>query len=625
MLDISYKDDRGNELDKLREELKKLRSQNAEFRKIIAEQAAQLTRVDAGKGPQNSDQESVKTEACREARQKAGKRKRKRPNENAPEEPASNRRKLVNPESLLNALLSRSPSPIKSPKIHTRKVLPASPEKSPRKQTRKVRQLKKERTKAVKPITTDKRQAKAKLSPLEDKPEQQAKLPYNPIGGSVSPNNLKEKSSALQMIEQTNDDFGSLPKVELQIEKDGFCPLCGLEYCDCSDDELDFGASADELPREFNCEMCTYSTSNEKYYLNHIHNCDYSGQKATMTKVSKQEKNETRREEIPSGRYKQVMCKHFITFGKCQFGKNCTFRHGEGDMGGMVNQEQFPIIQTPMINRVPVMYPQGQMLNAASIENNKQFILIPRQGQVQGNDSLFPGRGVVFLSNIHPKATDKILLGALRHHLGGERVEFRNHVQICNGCAVVCFKRSELAGQLLNSLPFTVFHEVVEVSTEGVPTTPAPVIQHPVPPVMQHPVPRQNWVNNPSFGSVTPNLHPGVVIVSGMKPNINNKYLLGALRRHFGGMRIEVTNHIEVTNGIAVVRFQDPAMVGKLMGSLPLKIFDDAVDVRLPQPDEVISEYNVETPQWNGGFHVLPATADRRFNNLGAINRYNSM
>jgi len=624
MLDINYKDARGDELDKLREELKKLRSQNAEFRKIIAQQAAQLKRVDAEKGPQNSEQESVKKEACRETKQKADKRKRKRSNDKASEEPASNRRKLVTAESLLNALISRSPSPAKSPKIDTPKVVSASPEKSPRKQTRKARLVKKERTKSVKPITTGKRRAKAKLCSLENIPEQE-KLPYNPTGGSVSPNNLKEKPSAVRMVEQTDEDFASLPKVELQTVKDGFCPLCGLEYCDCSDDELDFGVSADESPREFNCEMCTYSTSNEQYYLNHIHNCDYSGQKATMTKVSKQEKNETQRDEIPVGRYKQVMCKHFLTFGKCQYGKNCTFRHGEGDMGGMVNQQQFPIIQTPMINRVPVMYPQGQMLNAPSIENNKQFILIPRQGQEHGNEPLFPGPGVVFLSNIHPKTTDKILLGALRHHLGGERVEFRNHVQICNGCAVVCFKRAELAGQLLNSLPFQVFHQDVEISREGVPTMSAPAIQHPVPPVMQHPVPLQNWVNNPSFGSVNPNIHPGVVIVSGMKPNINNKYLLGALRRHFGGSRIEVTNHIEVTNGIAVVRFKDPAMVSKLMGSLPLKIFDDFVDVRIPQPGEVINEYNMETPQWNGGFHVLPASTDRRFNNLGAINRYNSM
>jgi len=633
MLDINYKDSRGDELDKLREELKELRSQNAEFRKIIAQQAAQLKRVDAGKGPQNREEQSVKTEACREAKQKTVERKRKRPNEKASEEPASNRRKLVTAKSLLNALLSRSPSPAESPKKHIRKVVSTSPEKSPSKQTQKVRQIKKEKTKSLTPIKIGKRQAKAKLSPHGDKTEQQEEPPCKPIIGSVSPNNLKKKPSAHKMVEQTEEDSASLPTVELQAVKGGFCPLCGLEYCDCSDDELDFGVSADESPREFNCEMCTYSTSNEKYYLNHIDNCDYSGQKATMTKVSKQENNERQRDETPLGNYKRVMCKRFITFGKCQYGNNCTFRHGQGDIGGMVNQQQFPIIQSQMTNRVPLVYPQAQMLNATSIQNNKQFILIPRQGQEHGTDSLFPGPGVVFLSNIHPKTTDKILLGALRHHLGGERLEFKNHVQICNGCAVICFKEAELANQLLNSLPFKVFHEVVEVSTEGVPTTSAPVIQHPVPSVIhhpapsviQHPVPRQNWVNNQSFGSVTPNLHPGVVLVSGMKPNINNKYLLGALRRHFGGARVEVTNHIEVTNGRALVRFQDPAMVVKLMSSLPLKIFDDVVDVSIPQPGEVINEYNMETPQWTGGFHPLPATTDRRFNNLGAINRYNVM
>jgi len=623
MLDINYKDARGDELHKLREELKELRSQNAEFRKIIAQQAAELKRVDTGKGSQNREQESVKTEACREAKEKTVKRKRKRPNEKASKEPASNRRKLVTAESLLNALLSRSPSPVKSPKKHTLKVVSTSPEKSPKKQTRKVKQIKKERTKSLTPIKTGKRQVKAKLSPHENKPEQQEELPCKPTGCSVSPNHLKAKPSAHKMVEQREEDSASLPKVELQTVKDGFCPLCGLEYCGCSGDELDFGVSADESPREFNCEMCTYSTSNEKYYLNHIHNCDYSGQKATMTKVSKQERNETQRDEKPSGNYKRVMCKHFITFGKCQYGNNCTFRHGQGDVGGMVNQQQFPIIQTPMINRVPLVYPPSQMLNATRIQNNKQFMLIPRQGQEHGKDSLFPGPGVVFLSNIHPKATDKILLGALRHHLGGERLEFRNHVQICNGCAVICFKEAELATQLLNSLPFKVYHEVVEVSTEGVPTTPAPVIQHAVPSVIQHPVPPQNWVNNPGHGSMTPNLQSGVVLVSGMKPNINNKYLLGALRRHFGGARVEVTNHIEVTNGSALVRFKNPAMIDKLMSSLPLKIFDDVVGVSIPQPGEVINEYNMKTPQWNGGFHLLPVTTDRRFNNLGAINRYN--
>jgi len=674
MVDATLKDDQGDLLHKLMEEmkelreqntnkimeeLKELRAQNEEFRKIIAQQAAQLKKVGKGtsprskeknsaSSPQSKEKNSVKKELNLKVKMKAGDRKRKRPSEKAmrtpigskaPKELALNKKKLVEVSkthvSLLDALSSPS-SAVESPKKYADKT-GSSPTESPRKPAKKVRRLNPERSKSenISPelVKDVERQVKKKSSPQNKAPEQQ-KVPSSPLVDKISPTNLNGKPSALEMVAEVEKEPICLPKVELQMDEDGYCPLCGQEYCNCSDDEMDFGVSAEESPEKFQCEMCTYSTSKKEYYLNHVANCDYSGQKAIDEKVITKKKKELRKDNIRTN-YKKYICKHFMKTGKCQFGNACKFKHGEEDTGGVVSQQlfpatetpiplspqHFPLTQTPMM-RNPILYPQVPVQNAPYQQNNPQFAVIPRQGKnnrpIYDRDSILEDPGVLFLSNISPKSSDKILLGALRAHLGGKRLELKNHVEINGGCAVVCFKDPELATQLINSLPFAVFNQNVEVTQGGmphvaVPSRPAPGMQ---------PTTGQNWMH-PRFANITPSEDQGVVLITGMPSRINSKFLLGALRRHFGGAPVKVSNRVEVKNGSALVCFKDPQMVDKLMNSLPLKVFEHVVKVE-PRSTSLGDKY-MDNPQWNVPFRGLPGAPDQGFNNRRVVNRYDTM
>lgn len=680
MLDDTSKSDRGDLLyklmeemkelraqneDKLMEELKELRAQNEKFRKIIAQQAEQLKKVNKGKSPLSGVKKSLKKELSPKAKRIAGDRKRKRPNEKAmapssgskvPKEPISNRKKLVGvPKtygSLLDALSSPS-SPAESPKKYARKA-DSSPVESPKIIAKKTKRIKRERSKSdnisSKRAKVVERQVKKKSSPQNKEPEHQ-KVLSRPLAEQLSPKNSIEEPSALEMVVEAEEEPMTLPQVELQTERDGDCPLCGQEYCNCSDDEMDFSVSAEESPETFKCEICAYTTSKKEYYLNHIENCDYSGQTATEAKVRMKEKNELQRDNTRVS-YKKVMCKHFRITGKCQFGSSCTFKHGKEDNGGSLNHELFPTTETPMIRspqrfpltqtsimRTPIIYPHGPQQDAPMVQNDPRFTIIPRKGKnsrpIYDRESILTDPGVLFLSKIHQKTSDKILLGALRAHLGGDRLELKNHVEINNGCAVVCFKDPNLATQLVNTLPFAVFHRDVEITQGGVPQVvvpprpaalmpprPAPMMPPSPVPMRQQVALRQNWVK-PRYVNIniTPGADRGVVLISGMPSNINSKFLLGALRRHFGGGRVEVTNRIEVNNGSAVVRFKDPNMVDKLMNSLPLKVFEHVLKV-VPRSQGLGDSVN---RKWNVGFRGLPGVPDQGFNNRRVRNRYDTM
>jgi len=179
----------------------------------------------------------------------------------------------------------------------------------------------------------------------------------------------------------------------------------------------------------------------------------------------------------------------------------------------------------------------------------------------------------------------KGLLGALRSHLGGARINLKNRVNISNGRAIVHFEEPDLATQLLHSSPFIINNMPVAISIGGVQSNTVSSVRN-----SNH---RENLPTCSNYGDDRrkPLEEAGVVYISRIPLDITSKFVLGALRRHFGGGRVEVTNRIEINNGRTVVRFRDPKMADKLMNTLPLKVFDVLVWVSTTNPrDELAND-----------------------------------
>jgi len=166
------------------------------------------------------------------------------------------------------------------------------------------------------------------------------------------------------------------------------------------------------------------------------------------------------------------------------------------------------------------------------------------------NKEFIPSKKVVriIFSGLPMQTTNKTVLGALKAHLGVQRVKLSNRIEIINGTTLIVFEEEEIARRLLNTLPFQVFNVVVDVHEQKEPE-----------------------------GA----MH---LYLSGLPLKTTTKILLGALRNHLNVNRLPIKDRVQVINGCSVVKFEDIEMANHLLNSQPFHVFDRIVNVTNRHP-----------------------------------------
>lgn len=166
------------------------------------------------------------------------------------------------------------------------------------------------------------------------------------------------------------------------------------------------------------------------------------------------------------------------------------------------------------------------------------------------NKEFIPSKQVVHInfSGLPMQTTNKTVLGALKAHLGVQRVKLSNRIEIINGTTIMVFEEEEIARRLLNTLPFKVFNTIVDVQEQ----------------------------KEPEGG-----MH---LYLSGLPLKTSTKILLGALRNHLNVNRLPIKDRVQVINGCSVVKFEDIEMANYLLNSQPFHVFDRIINITNRHP-----------------------------------------
>lgn len=392
---------------------------------------------------------------------------------------------------------------------------------------------------------------------------------------SSSPKIGRQGSTRCNMDEQENDQVVERrEEVKQQIaeaSKDtGVCKFCGLQDCDCSE-EMDFSV-APPNPSRYKSESSSSSSSRE------------SEKKTSLNVTRYPASDEGESEEVAVFKPKPYRCKNYASFGYCKFGNDCKFSHGDvkGDKPrGKPVRSSYLNSEQPRPSRLSNRNQRAEKIT--SHEPQKGFI--PHKPIVR-----------IWFSGLPIRTTNKTLLGALRSHLGVNRIGLSNRVEIVNGRCVVFFDEGDMARKLMNSLPFKVFNTAVDVQEERAP--------------------------NQEFGA---GFH---IYLTGLPLKTSSKNLMGALRSHLNVKRLPIRNRVQQVNGCSEIWFNDPEMANNLLNSQPFKVFDRVIDVsRNPWHERVNNHQN---DFWGQDLRNLPDIRDLQVNRHNrrydsSRNRYDSM
>jgi len=134
-----------------------------------------------------------------------------------------------------------------------------------------------------------------------------------------------------------------------------------------------------------------------------------------------------------------------------------------------------PELANKLLNSLPFMVFQKEVAVSADGVTSSSGSSIRQQVRLENwpsnsnfraprNSPNLVEQGVVYISNIPLRVTNKGVLGALRKHLGGEHVAVSNRIVVKGGHTTVRFKDPKIADKLMNSLPLQIFEHYVEVT-----------------------------------------------------------------------------------------------------------------------------------------------------------------